>query len=61
METLREKLVSAIMDLAGDEYETTKSVVKLAKMSEEELTDNLINIAEYYRDETNNPYERYHL
>ena len=55
METLREKLVSAIMDLAGDEYETTDSVVELAKMSEEQLVDNLINISEYYRDETNNP------
>ena len=50
---MREKLINAILDLAGDEFEDKNSLIKLAKMSEEELVDNLINIGEYYRDENN--------
>jgi hypothetical protein len=49
METIREKLIDAIMDLASDEFTTPQDVVKLAKMSNDQLTMEVINIAEYYR------------
>lgn len=48
----REKLVDAIITLAGDEYQDRHSLILLAKMDEEELIDNLISIAEYYKDES---------
>ena len=51
--TLREKLIDAIMDMAGDEIETPQDVVKFAKMSDEQLVEELINIAEYYRTQAN--------
>jgi hypothetical protein len=50
METIREKLIDAIMDLASDEFETVKDVVSLAKMSSEQLALEVISIANYYRD-----------
>lgn len=46
---MREKLVTAIYDLAGDEYVKAHDLFTLAIMSEEQLVDELINIAEYYR------------
>ena len=46
---MREKLVTAIYDLAGDEHESAHDLLTLAIMSEEQLVDELINIAEYYR------------
>ena len=50
METIREKLIDAIIDLASDEFETKNDVIKLAKMSNEQLALEVINIANYYRD-----------
>ncbi len=50
---MREKLIDAIIDMAGDEFETTTDVIKLAKMSDEKLVDEVINIAEYYRNQSN--------
>ena len=50
METIREKLIDAIIDLASDEFETKNDVIKLAKMSNEQLALEVINIAQYYRD-----------
>jgi hypothetical protein len=50
METIREKLIDAIMDLASDEFETVKDMVSLAKMSNEQLALEVISIANYYRD-----------
>lgn len=50
---MREKLIDAIIDMAGDEFETTTDVIKLAKMSDEQLVDEVINIAEYYRNQSN--------
>jgi hypothetical protein len=47
--TIREKIIDAIIDLASDEVETVHEVWKYAKMSEEQLICELINIAEYYR------------
>ena len=49
----RELLVGAIVDLAGDEYDTIQSVIELAKESEEKLIARLVGIACYYRDEAN--------
>ena len=51
--TLRERLIDAIMDMAGDEIETPQDVVKFAKMSDEQLADEVINIAQYYRNQSN--------
>lgn len=52
--TTREKLIDAILDLSGDEFESNYSFVKLAKESEDELIDRLINIADYYQEQANN-------
>ena len=49
MTTIREKMIDAIIDMTSDEIETPQDVWKYAKMSEEQLILNLINIAEYYR------------
>ena len=48
-ETMRQKLIDAIFDMAADEIETVQDAKKYAKMSDEQLVDELINIAEYYR------------
>ena len=47
--TMREKLIDAIFDMAGDEIETVQDAKKYASMTDEQLVDELINIAEYYR------------
>ncbi len=52
-ETLREKLIDVIIDMAGDEIETPQDVWKFAKMTEEQLADEVINIAQYYRNQSN--------
>jgi hypothetical protein len=52
-QTMREKLIDAIVDMAGDEIETPQDMVKYAKMSDEQLVDEVINIAEYYRRQSN--------
>ena len=51
---MREKLIDAIFDMAGDEMENIKDAKKYASMSDEQLVDELINIAEYYRTRNNN-------
>ncbi len=48
-ETLREKLINAIFDMAADEINKIDDAKKYALMSEEQLVDELINIAEYFR------------
>ena len=48
-ETLRAKLVKALVDLSGDEMETVQDGIDLAMLSKEELVDNLINVAMYYK------------
>jgi hypothetical protein len=52
-ETIRQKLINAIFDMAGDEIETIEDAKKFAKMSDEQLVDEIINIAEYYRTQSN--------
>lgn len=47
----REKLITTILDLAGDEYESRNDLVELAIKSEEELIDALISIANYYKEQ----------
>jgi hypothetical protein len=47
--TNREKIIDAIIDLATDDPETVLDVWNYAKMSEDQLICELINIAEYYR------------
>ena len=48
-QTLREKLITAILDLSGDEFDNYDDFIKLAKKSEEQLDDDLIHIADYYK------------
>ena len=48
-QTMRQKLIDAIFDMAGDEIETIQDAKKFAMMSDEQLVDEIINIAEYYR------------
>ena len=47
-ETTREKLINAIVDLSGGELEEKDRLVRLAKESDEELLDRLIEIARFY-------------
>ena len=54
--TLREKLIDNIIYYSGNDYESKKDYLDLAKESEEELIDRLIDILDYYHDEAqNNP------
>ena len=46
--TLREKLVGTIIAYSGDEYETKEDLTALAMMSEEQLTDRVMDILDYY-------------
>lgn len=50
---MREKLINAILDLAGDEFEDRNSLIDLALSSDEDLVDRLVSIAEYYKTESN--------
>jgi hypothetical protein len=50
---MRKKLVQAIFDFASDEIETIEDAKNYAEMTEEELVDCLIEIVEYYRDQSN--------
>ena len=49
-ETTREILIDALLDLASDEFTEADEIIKIAKKSELELIKELINVAEYYRD-----------
>lgn len=42
-------LVTALLDLAGDEYETSEDFIKMAYKSEQELIQDLIHVANYYK------------
>ena len=42
-------LVTALIELAGDEYETTEDFIKMAYKSEQELIQDLIHVANYYK------------
>lgn len=45
----RNKLIDFILDFAGDEVETTNDALKLARMTNEELKENIKSIKEYYK------------
>jgi hypothetical protein len=52
--TIREKLIDAIMEYGGDEIESVTEAIGIAKKSDEELVDVVINILKFYHDEYNN-------
>jgi hypothetical protein len=58
-ETMRQKLIDAIFDMAGDEIETIQDAKKFAAMSDEQLVDEIINIAEYYRNQSNEDFKTF--
>jgi hypothetical protein len=58
-ETMRQKLIDAIFDMAGDEIETVQDAKKFAAMSDEQLVDEIINIAEYYRTTSNDDFKTF--
>ena len=45
----RALLVTALIELAGDEYESTEDFIKMAQKSEQELIQDLIHVANYYK------------
>lgn len=47
--SIRAMLVTALIDLAGDELETTEDFIKLSKNTEEELIEQIIHTAYYYK------------
>ena len=56
---MRQKLIDAIFDMAGDEIETIQDAKKFAAMSDEQLVDEIINIAEYYRNQSNEDFKTF--
>jgi hypothetical protein len=48
---MREQLITTILELSNDEFETKKSIIELAKESEEELITRVMDIAYYYKQE----------
>ena len=52
-QTTRALLIDAIIDLAGDELDHKDEFISLAKQDERQLVENLIHIAQYYRDQLN--------
>ena len=58
-QTMREKLIEAIFDMAGDEIENVQDAKKYASMTDEQLVDELINIAEYYRREASDDFKTF--
>ena len=46
--TIREKLINAIFDMVDDETIRVEEAKKYALMADEQLVDELINIAKYY-------------
>lgn len=48
MNNLRSKLIDTILKHSSDEFEEKNDIVNLAKMNEEKLILELINILEYY-------------
>ena len=58
-QTMRTKLIDAIFDMAGDEIETVQDAKKFASMTDEQLVDELINIAEYYRTTSNDHFKTF--
>ena len=47
----RNKLIDFIIEFASDEIESTKDALKLARMTNEELKEDIKSIKEYYKRE----------
>jgi len=50
---IRQKLISAIYEYSQDELEGVNDWFKIAMESEEELVDRIIDILEYYHEQSN--------
>lgn len=50
MKEIRSKLIDTIIEYSGDEFENKNDYVNLAKMTDEKLILEVINILEYYAD-----------
>jgi hypothetical protein len=48
-EISRARLVTALIELAGDELETTEDFIRLCKNTEAELIEQIIHTAYYYK------------
>jgi hypothetical protein len=48
--TIRERLLDIIVEHSGDEFETIKDALVLAKENDHELLDRVESILEYYND-----------
>jgi hypothetical protein len=53
MKNLRVKLIETILEHATDEFPERNDIIDLAKMTEEKLIYELINILEYYANQVN--------
>lgn len=53
MEHLRKKLIETILEHSSDELTERNDLIDLAKMTEEKLIYEIINILEYYANEVN--------
>ena len=47
----RKEMIDFIMEYAGDEIESINDALKIAKMTDKELKDDIDNIIEYYKRE----------
>lgn len=45
---MRKKIIDAIIELSGDEFENSEDLILLASEELEQLIDRLISIATYY-------------
>ena len=52
-QTTREMLIDAIYDYSGDEFPAIADLLELAKESEHELVDRIINLLDYYHERSN--------
>jgi len=47
----REYLIKTLLELVPDEYETKEDIIVLAKESESQIMQRIINAAEYYKND----------
>lgn len=53
MQHIRKMLIETIIEHASDEFPERNDLIDLAKMTDEKLIYELINILEYYADQVN--------
>jgi len=49
VKTIRESLIDVIVEYSGDEFESKQDYLVLAKESEIELLNRVVNIIDYYK------------